>query len=113
VSVAAINIDVPELFRLYNDFTIPTTELCRMLNISNGSLHRLRMRYGLPLRPAQPSNMRHDDPTPEEIEERAAECRARRSEAEKARGERAGRVGWQIPSYSCDGHDFVYVGAAH
>ena len=71
--MAAINIDVPELFRLYNDFTIPTTELCRMLNISNGSLHRLRMRYGLPLRPAQPSNMRHDDPTPEEIEERAAE----------------------------------------
>lgn len=108
--MAAINIDVPELFRLYNDPSIPTTELCRMLNISNGSLHRLRMRYGLPLRPAQPCNRRHDDPTPEEIEERAAECRARRSPNEKARMERSGLVRWTMPTYSYDGRDCAFMG---
>lgn len=41
----------------------------------------LRQRYGLPVRRVQKLEWRcGDDPTPEEIAERAAECRARRQE---------------------------------
>lgn len=109
--MAAVN--VPELFRLYHDFTIPTTELCRMLGISNGSLHRLRVQYGLPLRPKRPANIRHEDPTPEEIAERAAWCRARRSAEEKARSERAGRVRWEMPAYAFNGRDCSFSAMSH
>lgn len=62
----------------------------------------MAVRKGSPLnRPA--------DPTPEEIEERAAWCRAQRNIHEQGRDERAGRVEWRLPHYAYDGRDCAFV----
>lgn len=108
-------INVPELFRLWNS-TASNTEICLHFGITTGSLWSLRKRYGLPVRPRAAHDdcqRRPDDPTPEEIAERAAECRARRSAQEQARMSRAGRVGWEMPAYTYDGRDCAFIGVAN
>lgn len=107
------SVNVSELLRLYNDPSISTTDLCFRLRISSGSLHRLRMRYGLPLRPMQKPNVKQADPTPEEIAERAAECRERRTKEETARAEKSGRVRYRLPVYAYDGRDCAFTGTAY
>lgn len=107
-------INVPELFRLWNS-DMTNTELCEHFQITGGSLWSLRKKYGLPQRPRvthRDTLRRPEDPTPEEIVERAAEMRARRSAEEKKRMEKAGRTRWEMPLYSV-GRDFVITGVAH
>lgn len=101
-----------QLFAIYMDFSIPTMEVCRRLGVTRSKLFGLRKRYGLPPRPKNKSNERHVDPTPEEIAERAAECRARRSPTEKARMERAGLTRWELPSYAYDGRSCSFSGVS-
>ena len=50
-------------------------DIAAALGISRQAVWQLRYQYGLPKRP--PPEMRSDDPTPEEIAERARECRER------------------------------------
>lgn len=101
---AARPVDVAELFRLWHS-DLTNTELCERLGLTGGSLWSLRKKYGLPIRKRveNPDRQRRpDDPTPEEIAERAAECRARRSKDERERMERSGRQEWRLPSYAFD-----------
>lgn len=99
-----------ELYRVYNDFSIPTVEVCRILGVTRSQLFFIRKRHGLPPRPRAKTTVRLADPTPEEIAERAAECRARRTPAEKARMERAGCTRWELPSYVYDGRSCSFSG---
>lgn len=95
-------VNVPELFRLWNS-EMTNTELCEHFQITGGSLWSLRKKYALPQRPKvanRDTQRRPEDPTPEEIAERAAECRAKRTKEEKARMEKLGRTEWDIPAFA-------------
>ena len=76
-------VSVPELFRLWGDKSLRTDEIADRLGVSLGSLWKLKVRHALPVRvgavrlSTANSGRRHDDPTPEQIAERAAECRAK------------------------------------
>ena len=69
-------IDVVLLCRLWADPSITRQEVARQVGISCTRLYLLRQRYGLPDRPAADREAK-DDPTPEQIAERARECRER------------------------------------
>jgi len=54
--------------------------VARQLGLTEGNLTRLAARYGLGPRGRQHRAFSMDDPTPDEIAHRAAECRARHME---------------------------------
>lgn len=86
-------------------------ELAAALGVHRGSLQTLRERYGLPLRPhhsPKATNTRLDDPTADEIEERAAECRAKWSREEEERRLVAGRRRYEFPRYQYDGRNAAF-----
>jgi len=68
------NIDLPTLYQLWNDHTLTRVQVSTMLGISATHLTRLVARHKLPPRRR---DYRRDvaDPTPDEIAQRAAECR--------------------------------------
>ena len=70
-------VDVPMLFELWADMTLTRVEVARKLGVTEGNLTRLAERYGLGPRGRQHRAFSMDDPTPEEIAERARECRER------------------------------------
>jgi len=76
----ARQVDVPMLFRLWGDMTLTRVEVARQLGLTEGNLTRLAARYGLGPRGRQHRAFSMDDPTPDEIAHRAAECRARHME---------------------------------
>lgn len=90
-------IDVPLLFSLWHS-DIENRELAERIGVSNSSLWEIRKRYGLPPRKREHKDREVDDPTPEEIEERSAECRAKWTVSE----EKLRRVGkqeaWKPPT---------------
>ena len=74
-------LDVALLFQLWNSDMVKA-EICQRLGVSVSHLSVLAKRHHLPKR--RPVKCQSDvDPTPEEIEERAAECRARRVHSEQ------------------------------
>jgi hypothetical protein len=70
------NVDVQKLYQLWNDHTLTRVQVSAMLGISHTHLTRLVTRHKLPPRRR---DYRRDvaDPTPDEIAQRAAECRER------------------------------------
>jgi hypothetical protein len=70
------NIDLPTLYQLWNDHTLTRVRISEMLRISPTHLTRLVARHKLPPRPRD-KNQHMNDPTPDEIAQRAAECRER------------------------------------
>jgi hypothetical protein len=75
-------------------------EIAAALGCAEGHVENLRIRHGLPKRPQCYHGPQEDDPTLEEIAERAAECRARRVVA-TPKEER-----FSIPRYMWDGFRF-------
>ena len=75
-------------------------EIAAALRCSQSYVHRLKTRHKLPNRQKGTREIFEDDPTPEQIAERAAECRARRVQPEP-KGER-----YSIPRYTWDGFKF-------
>jgi len=73
-------VDVPLLFRLWGDMTLTRAEIARKLGTTENQLTRLAERHGLGRRGRQHRAFSMDDPTPDEIAQRAAECRARHME---------------------------------
>jgi len=73
----AKQVDVPMLFRLWEDMTLTRVEVARKLGVTENHLTRLAARYGLGRRGRQHRAFSMDDPTPDEIAERARECRER------------------------------------
>lgn len=105
-----VGITAIEFFRVHGEKET-SREICTHFGITSRQLHVLRARYGLPVKRRQtpyPSRNKTADPTAAEIEERAAECRAKRTLAEKARMARAGRVRWEMPVYSFNGRDAAF-----
>jgi hypothetical protein len=76
-------------------------EIAAALGCSESYVHRLKMRHKLPNRQKSTREIFEDDPTPEQIAERAAECRARRPGPPEPKGERI-----SVPRYSWDGYRF-------
>ena len=78
-----IEVDVPMLFRLWADPSVYRADLPQMLGISETGLRRIARQYGLPRRSPSHKTGTVDlgplptDPTPEQIAERARECRER------------------------------------
>lgn len=110
-----VGISAQEFFRVHNAMET-SREICTHFGITSRQLHVLRLRYGLPVKTKQTprvSHNRRDDPTAEEIEQRAAECRAKRTAAEKARMARAGRVRWSLPAYSFSPRDHAFTAMSH
>lgn len=77
-------IDVPELFRQWQA-GIPAREIALNLGVTAAAVQAARMQYGLPKRPRQ-KIWWSDDPTPEQIAERAAAIKAKNLEAMRALG---------------------------
>jgi len=69
-------VDVPLMFRLWADESIQKLEIAKRLGISTSTLASLAKRHHLPQRP-RPRVVVALDPTPNEIAERARECRER------------------------------------
>ena len=70
------HVDLPLLYQLWNDHTLTRVKVSAMLGISPTHLTRLVARHKLPPRPRD-KNQFMNDPTPDEIAQRAAECRER------------------------------------
>lgn len=74
--MARMNIDVPLLFQLWADHAVSRQEIASRLGVAVSTVGKLQARYGLPTRPVEKRRrMPQPDPTPEEIQQRAAECR--------------------------------------
>ena len=89
-----IQVDMQELFRMWHDRRLTRREIALALGVSQSFLSTTAARLGLPRRETVHSEA--NDPTPEEIAERARECRerhyaARRLESEEASRSRAWR----------------------
>jgi hypothetical protein len=70
------HVDLARLYQLWNDHTLTRVKVSSMLGISPTHLTRLVARHKLPPRPRD-KNQHGNDPTPDEIAQRAAECRER------------------------------------
>lgn len=79
-----LSVDVPELWRLWHS-EITRVELAKRLGVAQSTLCELQSRYGLPKR-RRVGSVPINDPTPEEIAERARECRE--AHFEKRRNEK-------------------------
>lgn len=79
-------------------------KIAAALGCSQSYVSRLKVRHKLPDRQRVTRDIFADDPTPEQIAERAAECRARRVQP-TPKGERV-----SIPKYSWDGFRFHGIG---
>jgi hypothetical protein len=102
---ASRQIDEKEFVRLWFSES-SLAEICETLGITGGSLWHLQNKHGLPARGRpRDTQRRPDDPTPEEIEERAAECRKKRTKEEQARNAQIGRVAYEIPAFAFNGRD--------
>ena len=80
-------VDVPLLFKLWQE-PIEIREIAERLGVGESYVGKLARRYKLPKRATEKpvdNGMRVDDPTPEQIAERAAWCRSRRGETEQAK----------------------------
>ena len=75
-------------------------EIAAALGCSQSFVCVLKNRHKLPKRKRMVREVFEDDPTPEQIAERAAECRAKWHTAEP-RGER-----YSVPRYTWDGYGF-------
>lgn len=79
-------LDVAKLHRLYADRSLTLDEIARLIGFSQCHLAKLLKRHGIERRERN-NDMRgrpKPDPTPEEIAERAAECRAKHLEDKRA-----------------------------
>jgi len=79
-------------------------EIAAALGCSQSFVARLKVRHKLPDRQKPTRDIFADDPTPEQIAERAAECRARRVQP-TPKGERV-----SVAKYSWDGRRFHGIG---
>lgn len=99
------HVDVPELFRLWSQ-PLEIREIAEALGVRESFVGKLARRYKLPKRSTQKHDeqgMRVDDPTPEEIAERAAWCRAQRQETPH-------RDRVEIRAYHYDNHTGLFTG---
>jgi len=104
-----VDFDVPTLFRLWAA-GLPEREISEALGIRVGSFYIVKNRYKLPERPrALPVASACDDPTPEEIAERAAEQRAKWNPEEEAR-RRGAAAGVKVRSYRFERERYVLTG---
>jgi hypothetical protein len=98
-------VDVPLLFRLWSQ-PLEIRQIAERLGVRESFVGKLARRYKLPKRAthkAVDNHMRADDPTPEEIAERAAWCRARRQEVVE-------RERVEIKAYHYDSHTGLFTG---
>lgn len=98
-------VDVPLLFKLWSQ-PIEIREIAEILGVRESFVGKLARRHKLPKRATEKlvdNGMRVDDPTPEQIAERAAWCRSRRGETEQAKPV-------DIRAYHYDDHTGLFTG---
>ena len=82
-------VDVKEFFRLWHDPTLSRRDIGLALGVSQSFLSTMAARLGLPRRKTR--HCEANDPTPEQIAERARECRERHYAARRLESEEASR----------------------
>lgn len=105
-------IDADEFRRDWESET-PSRLICLKYAVSRGHLHSVAKSFGLGRRPKESYDCHAHvpDPTPQEIEERAAEVRARWSESERAsRAVGAIQRPWQPRALVWSAAEKMYVG---
>ena len=80
-------------------------EIAAAIGCSQSFIHTLKSRHKLPNRQRVTRKVCDNDPTLEEIAERAAECRARRETTAEPKAERV-----SIARYTFDGRRFHAIG---
>lgn len=96
-------VDVPLLFKLWQE-PLEIREIAERLGVGESFVGKLARKHKLPKRATQrveDNGMRVDDPTPEQIAERAAWCRARRQEVVE-------RDRVEIKAYAYDSHTGLF-----
>jgi hypothetical protein len=103
------SVDVPLLFDLWNR-NVEVRVIAERLQVREGYVSNLAKRYGLPKRDrrtlcqhTERETVAEDDPTPEEILDRAAELRARRKDQQH-------RQHVEIRAYHFDGRSSTFTG---
>lgn len=76
-------VDVQLLFRLWADKSLTKTEIARQVGVTERGLDVLATRHKLPYRGRKQRAFSIVDPTPEEIAERALECRLKHLAAKR------------------------------
>lgn len=84
--------DVAELFRLWNDKERTRDEVARTLGLTETQLTAVARRHGLPARGRRRRCFSMVDPTPEEIEQRKAECRERHYAQRRSESDDTSRI---------------------
>jgi hypothetical protein len=107
-----VKVNTLELFRLWRS-PLRNDELADALGVPRGTLWYLRQRFKLPARGKGnrvPSVTERDAPSPEEIEQRCEEIRAKWPEGEEERRRvGGGQQRWRIPSYAFDGRGCAFL----
>ena len=85
-------VDVVKLCALWADASVPRVEVAKRLRVSSSQLVRLVRRYKLPPRPHEHNRASSIDPTPDEIAERARQCRERHYAQRRAEGDETTRT---------------------
>jgi hypothetical protein len=101
--------EVVKLFQLWNDHSVSNQELMKLLGITKHQFYAAKARHSLPRRPSEchiPSSARFPrevDPTPEEIEARAAAVRMKWTPDEEERRRVGPRAeAWRPPAFRFD-----------
>ena len=82
-------IDVPRLFELWHDATLSRREIGIAIGVSQSCLSKTAAKLGLPKR--ETVHCAANDPTPEEIRERARQCRERHYAERRGENDRTTR----------------------
>lgn len=101
------SVDIPLLFRLWTH-NVPSSEICERLSISRTKLFTLCDRHALPKRPRISRGVSSQDPTEDEIAERAAQIRESWTPAEAAKRSGLRPAPVEVRSYVFDGRDAVF-----
>ena len=110
----SITIDVKRLFALWGG-NMGTMQIAAAMGLTKNQVWSAARRLGLPTRPRSGSDRdQRENPTPEQIAERAAAVRAGWPEGEAERrmvGQRQRR--WSLPSYAYNGRDCAFQATEH
>lgn len=110
----SITIDVKKLFALWGS-DLGTMQIAAEMGLTKNQVWSASRRLGLPTRPRSGSDRdQRENPTPEQIAERAAAVRAGwpAGEAER-RFVGARSIGWSIPAYAFNGRDASFKATEH
>lgn len=101
-------VDTDLLRLLWDDCEVPLQDISERLGVSHDTIYKYAKVLQLPRRP-RAVRRSDDDPTPEQIEERAAVIRAKWTDAERERRQVGGKAQqWAPPRFVYSGRELLF-----